>query len=246
MANVRTKLTKEKVVAARSGDLTGQPLTWDQIADLFAVSVAYAKRVHSGKNAYNPEVVRIDPRQYLPTLARQGWSESDVELWNQRPWCLCGCGKSTLQEHSHTGRVPYGAYRLFRGAHHQKFRSLDGQVRRLTQDASKNEQVAQHLIDGAVLRELIAEWLQAHPDTSRAELARRCHLADETLRSIASGRQPKVSYLSAAKIMAALEEPMRPEIFQVYVAWAQGAGVDLFAALLRQGRLGPRKPDSDD
>jgi hypothetical protein len=225
-ARTSKKPAQDRQVLAdlRAGlDRGGVQRTWQEVGDLQGISSSYARRVVTRKVVTKVAVVRIDPRVIVPEFAEL-MSDEDVERWNDDPRCLCGCEEATLQELTRNGKSPRGAYRLFRGAHEKRmpwgririrdWRKESARRRRL--GATRREQNVQT----AFIAGLLNDWRDANQTRDFEALAILSHLSESHLRDIASGRHARIQKKTAGKILAALKEPMRPEIFEAYKKWA--------------------------
>jgi hypothetical protein len=209
-------------------DRGGEPRTWREVAEIAGITAPYANRVATGKMARLPPVLWIDPRDIIPEFADR-LSDEDVLVWNEDPRCLCGCGEATLQEGGNKGKVPYGAFRLFRGAHEKRMpwaririgdQNRELERRRRIALAKRAQNVATPIIAG-----LLDEWRIRNNTRGFGALSVASHLAPNHLRDIANGRHERIRKRTAAKILAALDEPMPPEIFREYKAWAKSKGL---------------------
>lgn len=209
-------------------DRGGPTRTWDEVAAIVGVSTAYARRVAEGKLAAKPPVVWIDPREIVAQLSDRLDDEA-VLAWNEDPRCLCGCGQECLQETGHHAKVPYGAYRLYRGAHEKRM----PWIKIVVKDRNREIQRCRALgmarraenVNAAIIAGLLNEWKIRSGRGGFTSLARIAGLSPSHLRDIASGRNQRMHKLTAAKILIALGEPLRPEIFAEYKAWCQANGI---------------------
>lgn len=224
-------LNPDHVRALKAGlDQGGVPRSFHEVAKICEISVNYTRRLHNG--GVEPRLAKpkqwTDPRAYIPDLAAQ-MSDEDVQAWNADPRCLCGCGEPCRQEVSNGGRVPMGQFRLFRGAHEKRMPWAGGPLARINADAelcrTRGLTMREANIDSLVITGLIHDWREENPHTPYSALSEKAHLSPSHVRSIAIGRHPRIAKLTAAKLLVALDEPLRPELFAEYREWAKAEGV---------------------
>ncbi len=236
MAPKRIRLTKEKLMQLRTGaDRDGTERTWQEVADLCGVSISYARQVADERRAKPPAKVWLDPRDIIPELT-QVMSDEDVERWNMLPECLCGCTLATLQEVNNGGKVPYGAYRLFKGSHEKRMPWASIRQPGLNAELERRRRISlalrQRSISAVFIGEMVMEWRIAGHGTLR-ELADAAGIGEKHLREIAHRRVERITKLTAGKLLAAMGEPMRPEIAKEYRAWAKTNGRTLDIVVAR-------------
>lgn len=209
-------------------DRGGEPRTWQEVGELAGVTAAYARRVANGKLSHPPAVVWIDPRDIIPQFADL-LSDGDVLEWNDDPRCLCGCGETTLQERGNTGKVPYGAFRLFRGGHEKRMPWVSIPFRDRNREPERARRIGlarrARNVKAGMIADQLNEWKAITGVRTFDTLAASVGLAPNHVRDIAGGRLERIEKKTAGRILAALGEPMRPEIFAAFQEWA-----------LRQGR----------
>lgn len=224
MANTRARQDPELLRALKAGaDRGGQARTWPEVAALRGITPEHAMRVAVGRPANMPPQLVIDPRTIVPQLTGI-LTDEDVERWNRDPRCLCGCGEPCLQEGGNKGKVPYGAYRLFRGAHEKRMPWVREKQLILNQDQERRRRSSltqrRQSIHAATIAEMILEW-RAYGNGTLVDLARRSTVSEHHIRELAHGRIKRIQKLTAAKLLVAMGEPLRPEIAQAYEKWVQ-------------------------
>lgn len=169
---------------------------------------------------YQPaHVKRIDPRQIVPQLADL-MSDLDVDLWNDDPHCLCGCGLPTQQEMTpkSTSLVPYAAFRLFRAGHEQRMPWRDSPLAKLTpeQQALRNARRAavRDSLSALIIAGLMRDWRRDGHGTY-ADLARTSGVNEHHIRDIVGGRRTHIRRITAALLLEAMGETLRPEMRKV-------------------------------
>lgn len=215
------RLTAERIRYLMDGqDRDGVTRTVRQVAALLDRSETYLKTILRGP-AVPLAVIRVDPRDVIPELKRT-LSDEDVEAWNARPVCLCGCGEPTLQEHTVSARVPKGAYRLFR-AHHEvrmpwRQAALRDSAQRLRSIRARAHRVRANGVDTAFVRALLLEYRQKGRGTF-AQIAYDADISPRYLSDIFYGRHARINRRTAARLLAAMGEAMHPEVKAEYEQW---------------------------
>lgn len=166
---------------------------------------------------YQPaHVKRIDPREYIPQLAEY-MDDLAVEVWNDDPFCLCGCGLPTQQEMSAkpSALVPYAAFRLFRVGHDKRLPWHRNTLANLTpeQKALKDARRAavRDSLSALIIAGLIRDWRKEGKGTY-ADLARRSGVAEHHIGDIVGGRRTRIRRITAALLLDAMGESLRPEM----------------------------------
>lgn len=222
-------ITPEQIRVLREGeDRNWHRRTWAEVAAETGYSASYLSKHFRG---WTPPVQRplvIDPREYEPAL--KDLTDEEVRAWQENPTCLCGCGEATQIESGADCRVPRGAPRLFRRNH---FRKLDFYKEHWRAANRTPERIATirathaaHMEVAAEVRETIYVWVHAEPARTIAELAELTGLTQNRLHGI--GQRKFVKRLTAARIYAAIGEPMTADMAREYTAW-----------LKRERRIGP-------
>ncbi len=228
MPHFRPRLDPQHLQDLKAGlDRDGETRTWAEVAQLLGLSTPYVRRVGSGRMARKPAVVWIDPRDIIPQFATT-MTDEFVLAWNEDPRCLCGCGEESFQECGNKGKVPYGAYRLFRGAHEKRMPWIRIRIVDANKEALRRKRLGlarrKENVQAGIIVDLLNEWKIVNDKRGFTDLGTRAHLAPNHLRDIAAGRHERIQKKTAAKILAALGEPMRPEIFSIYKEWAISQG----------------------
>lgn len=234
MVNTRPRQDPQHLLDLKAGlDRGGVARTWDEVGYVQGISGAHAQRCALKVPRRDPPVVRIDPRTIIPELASILTSDEDAWAWNDEHLCLCGCGQVTLQEEGRTGKVPCGAFRLFRGAHFKRMPWVRYQQLVLTPEQNRKRiraiALTQDTILAAGIAGIIQEW-RVKPRNSLRELARRSGLSEHHIKVIAAGRRLRIQKLTAARLLTAMNEPLRPELASVYHIWlanTQGSAVKI-------------------
>jgi hypothetical protein len=223
MVNVRPRQDPDYLMSLKRGeDRGGVSRSWDQVGAMRGISGQHAMRVANRIYPKAPPVVRIDPRTIVPELASILSSDQDAQAWNDEHLCLCGCGQATLQESGRFGKVPFGAFRLFRGAHDKRMPWVRIRQLQLT-PAQKRKRIralitAQDTIVAAGIAGLIMEW-KSNPRHSIRDLAEKTGLSDSHIRAIAAGRNTRIQKVTAVRLLVGMGEPLRPELRQIYRQW---------------------------
>lgn len=164
-------------------------------------------------------VLRIDPREYYPQL-NEIMSDLQVEAWNDDPHCLCGCGTPTLWNNCAKRQVPYGAYRLWAPGHSSRAPWYRPALADLTpeQEARRRAGIAarKDTIDSSAISIMVHEWTRTH---MLKDLAAQTGLTKSHLSMIANHRRKRLGRATAARILVALNEPLRPEMRAAYEDW---------------------------
>ncbi len=202
-------------------DRAGRERTWPEVAAVFDLSVGYVRGLATGTYKMPQDVPVYDPRDVQPEL-RDILSDADVAAWQANPLCLCGCGAEVKRESSRVARAPHGGWRMFVGSHVHRMPWVRDHLARHSADPVSRQKVkdtkAAMTIDARVLAEDIREWKVLTGETYK-ELAQRCHINVSHISSIVHGRIPRVSRLTAGKLLVGMGQSVRPEIAQAYRAW---------------------------
>lgn len=215
--------TQQQLLDLHNGvDQGGVKRSWKEVAAVTGFSHSYVTRIAYGvKYTLAPRpVVVIDPRDYESDLADM--SDEDVAKWQAQPHCLCGCGQPTTQEHANTGRVPIGAYRMFLRAHWRRLpRYKEAWVarnRHPDRAAAIWETVKQKRVLAEDVSEVMWRWKCSESGRSLPQLARVTGLSVGAVQDIGR-RYEYVKLLTAARLYAAMGEPMTREMAREYRKW---------------------------
>jgi hypothetical protein len=216
----RRRLDPDELMALRRGDdQDGRQRTWTQVGAFYDVTGDHARR--TATRSRKPITVKqVDPREFIPEL-KTVMSDADVARWLAKPYCVCGCGLAVRQATSHKAKMPIGAWQPFRGNHEKRmpwWRSRmaelnASQMRRL--NISRAHKAAS--VETGIITDLIAEWMAAHGKGMK-EFAEFSGLSYGHVCDIMSGRY-RILPFTAARILHALGEPIRPEIRASYEKW---------------------------
>lgn len=216
----RRRLDPDELMALRRGDdQDGQQRTWPEVGAFYAVTGDHARRVAT--RSRKPIAVRaVDPREYVPEL-KAVMSEADVTRWMAKPYCVCGCGLPVRQSTSRKAKMPVGAWQPFRGNHEKRMpwwrnrmAELNGSpMRRL--NISRAHKAAS--LETGILTDLITEWMAVNGKGMK-EFAEFSGLSYGHVCDIMSQRY-RILPFTAARILHALGEPIRPEIRASYEKW---------------------------
>lgn len=203
-------------------DRGGAGRTWAEVAAIVGLSEHYTSQIAKHGRYIEPSYrVRIDPRDVQPQL-KTLMDDAQVQAWQRHPHCLCGCAQPTRVEDSASALVPRGANRLYLAGHQQRmpWYRVAASNRSLTieQRLAHAVQQRQLTIDAGMLRDLVHEWLVLHNKTAD-DLARLAHLAPSHVREIRTGAFTRVKPFTVGKLLAAMKQPMRPEIAEAYLRW---------------------------
>lgn len=191
---------------------------------MVGLTTHHVRRVAIGRPAALPAQLRIDPRDFIADLKEVLYDDDAVAAWNDDPHCLCGCGEATLQEGGNNGKVPYGAFRLFRGSHEKRmswvrYRQLilnaDPDRRRRN---SRTQRAAN--VSTVIIGSLITDWRNAVEGRTYMQVSEESGVAEAHVRDIVHMIRPRIQKSTAARLLAVIGEPMRPEMAQEYLAWA--------------------------
>lgn len=169
----------------------------------------------------NRPPLRIDPREFYPAFA-ESMDDLTVDRWNDDPYCLCGCKTPTQQETSHDALIPVTAFRFWVNGHHSRMpwyeppRPTPQQIK----ERSQRREAVRNAIDTAAISILLTEWHRREQGTW-AQLAQSIQMRSHYVREIAEYRRKHIEPATAARILMALGEPLRPEVAAAYHRWKQ-------------------------
>lgn len=220
----RTTPTQKQVLALHRGeDRGGKGRNWSEVAALLGFSHSYVTRIAYGKR-YKPNprpLVVIDPRDYESDLAHL--SDEEVQKWQAQPYCLCGCGQATEQEHSKQGRVPLGAYRMFLRAHWSRLPRYKAVWIEGNRDPGRKELIWEGVkrkrMRADDVSEMLWRWKNAEPGRTMAQLAHLAHMSTGHVQALGQ-RHEYVRLDTAARLYAAMGEPMTREMYREFKRWA--------------------------
>jgi hypothetical protein len=209
-------------------DRDGQMRSWREVAAIAQRSVGYVHQLCNGTQVPR-EVTVIDPRDIDPEL-KPFLDDDAVAAWQADPRCLCGCGVPSRREANSGAVVPRGAWRLYAQGHANRMPAARerhvARNREMSRRAAQSATQRSKALNSWFLSDMVDEYLTRTRQTS-IDLAQRAHMAPSHVRAIRRGRSERVNPLTFGKLLAAMDEPMRPEIAAVYREWARTQQIDV-------------------
>lgn len=201
----------------RSGEDIGRQRTWPEVGAVVGMSACNVRRLATGATRFPKHVVDYDPRPFLGDMNPE-ISDEVIAAWREHHTCLCGCGTVTSRSTGGKGRPPSGGYLLFARGHqkrtmyHRQRSALIGSDPDLHRRAAATITANRGTMSTGMLRDILQEWLAADPSRTQTGLARKAGVAQSVVWEVHCGYKTRVMPLTYARLLRAMDEPLRPEL----------------------------------
>lgn len=166
---------------------------------------------------YYPRVWDGDPRDYLDPAYASSISDEAVDNWKQKHVCLCGCGEETKLRtgvyKAANGLVPSRTYHFFAKYHQWRISSVRvGKKNTAAQNRNIGKAMSERAISSVGVAMVIEAYIE-QTGMNKQDVAALCGIHRAMVYGILGGQQPRIRKTTAYKILTALGEPVRKDVF---------------------------------